>query len=86
MTAVLGRSKEAHEAGVLGVQGSFPGRDEISIGGLEEGLVLTRRRRDKEAASRGGMQSESIKYVSAEGNRERAAEHGKGARQIMTSS
>lgn len=28
-------------------------RDEISIGGLEEGLVLVRRRRDKEAASQG---------------------------------
>lgn len=62
-------------------QGAFPGRDEISTGGLEEVLILARRRRDKEAASRGGMQSESIKYVSAEGNRERAAEHAQERRQ-----
>ena len=70
MTAVSGRSQEAHKAGVLGAQGAFPGRDEISTGGLEEVLVLARRRRDKEAASRGGMQSESIKCVSAEGHGE----------------
>lgn len=72
-----GRSKEAHEAGVLGAQGAFPGRDEISIGGLEEGLVMARRRRDKEAASQGAMQSESIKYVSEESNREKQQSMGK---------
>lgn len=56
-------------------------RDEISIGGLEEGLVLARRRRDKEAASQGAMQGKSIKYVSAESHREKQQSVGKAGRQ-----
>lgn len=50
------------------------------MGGLEEGIVLAERRRDKEGEGQGGMQGEHVKYVSAGGMLgKRAAEQGEAA-------